>query len=298
MTRLTGRPAENRTLGIILMLSATVIFTVSDAMAKIMVTRLDPVEVSWIRSVVVIIVSLPIAYARAGRQIFNPQFPLRQIMRGASILGSSLLFLTALSRMPLADASAINFVWPLLITVLSVIFLGERVGIRRWSATLVGFIGMLLIVRPGSSSFDASAIYPLGAALFWALASVMTRSMTSTDPPETTIIWSALVMLFGTSLILPYVWIMPTWGELGLGILIGLGSAVAHAIIVYAFERTSASSLAPFAYAQLVWATLLGYVVFNTIPDHWIFAGSALIVFSGIYTAHRERVRARLAALE
>lgn len=288
------RPAENKALGIALILVATLIFALSDAFAKVLVARLPPVEISWIRSMIVIIVTLPVAWHRAGRQIFAPRYPLRQIARGGAITVSSLSFLTGLSFLPLADASAINFIWPIAVTVFSVIFLGEKVGIRRWAATVVGFAGMLLIVRPGSSAFQLAALFPIVAALFWALASIMTRAMTSTDPPETTILWSAIVMALGTTLALPFYWVPPGWQDVGPALVVGIGSAVGHAMIVFAFQQTSASRLAPFAYLQLVWAVLLGYQMFGTIPDRWVFGGAVLIALSGLYTAHRERVRAAL----
>jgi drug/metabolite transporter (DMT)-like permease len=285
--------AENKPLGIILILMATVIFAFSDAFAKVMVARLPPIEVSWIRSMIVMTVTLPIAWHRAGQRIFTPSYPLRQLARGGAVMISSLAFLTGLSFLPLADASAINFIWPVAVTVFSVIFLHEKVGIRRWGATIVGFAGMLLIIRPGSSAFQLAALFPISAAIFWALASIMTRSMTSTDPPETTIIWSAMVMLAGTTIALPFYWIPPGWQDVGPALIVGIGSALGHALIVFAFQKTSASSLAPFAYLQLVWATLLGYQIFGTVPDLWVLAGAVLIALSGLYTAHRERVRAR-----
>lgn len=293
MIRLEERPAENKPLAIAFILSAALIFACSDAVSKLMVAQIHPVEASWIRSVVVILITLPIAYRRAGGVIFRPHHPLRQVLRGLGVLMSSLLFLTGLTYLPLADASAINFIWPVLITVFAVVFLGEKVGIRRVSATIVGFLGMLLIVRPGSGSFQMAAVYPLGGAAFWALSNVLTRSMSETDPPETTIVWSAAVMLIGTTILLPFVWVTPSLYLILLGTVVGIGSAVAHALIVFALERANASTLAPFSYIQIVWATLIGYLVFGTIPDRWIFAGATLIVASGLYTAHRERVRGR-----
>jgi drug/metabolite transporter (DMT)-like permease len=293
MIRLDMRPAENKPLAIAFVLSAALIFACSDAVSKVMVAQISPIEASWLRSVVVMVLTLPLAYRRAGAVIFRPHHPLRQVLRGAAVLASSLLFLTGLTYLPLADASAINFIWPVLITVFAVIFLGEKVGIRRVGATIVGFLGMLLIVRPGSGAFQTAAIYPLGGAAFWALANVMTRLMSATDPPETTIVWSSAVMLLGTTLALPFVWTTPDAMLLGLGLVVGIGSAVGHALIVFALERSNASTLAPFSYIQLVWATLIGYLAFGTIPDRWIFAGAALIVASGLYTAHRERVRGR-----
>jgi drug/metabolite transporter (DMT)-like permease len=291
MNQIDASPTENQGLGIALVLGASLIFALSDATAKLMVASVSPVEVSWIRSIVVAILTVPAVIWRRGAGVFRTAHPVRQIARGLSVWFSSLLFLTGLSYLPLADTSAINFIWPILITVFSIFLLGEKVGIRRALATLIGFVGMLIIIRPGSSAFQVAAFFPLGAAVLWALASVMTRSMTSTEAPETTIVWSALVMLAGTSLALPWFWTMPTPREIGLGVLVGIGSAFGHAMIIFAYGQAKASTLAPFAYVQLVWATLCGYFIFGTIPDRWIITGAAIIAASGLYTLHRERVR-------
>lgn len=283
--------SETRGFGIALVLASTLIFALSDATAKLLVATVSPLEASWLRCVVVAALTVPAVIWRCGMGVFRTAHPVRQTLRAGSVLFSSLLFLTGLSYLPLADASAINFIWPILITVFSVLLLGEKVGIRRAAATLIGFVGMLIIVRPGSSAFDIAALFPLGAAVLWALASVMTRGMMATEPPETTIVWSALVMLVGTTLVLPFYWVMPTWSEIGLGVLVGTGAAVGHAMVIFAYGRANASTLAPFAYVQLVWATACGYLFFGAIPDRWILIGAAIIAMSGIYTIHRERVR-------
>ncbi|MCE2933691.1 MAG: DMT family transporter, partial [Hyphomicrobiales bacterium] len=254
---------------------------------------LHPVQMLFVRCAIVVAFTVPYALWKIGPAVFHTDHPKTQVFRGFAILGSSFLFVSGLSHLPLADASAINFVWPLLITVLSVLMLKEKVGVRRWAATLLGFAGMLLIIRPGTSAFQMAALYPLGAALLWSFAAVVTRSVSAHDRAATTLVWTSLVMLAGATVLIPFFWRPMTGQEWLLMGLIGGISIVGHSMLVFAYERASASFLAPFSYAQLVWATILGYLVFGSLPDRWIAAGAILIVASGIYTAHREHVRAR-----
>jgi len=286
------KPDENRPLAIVIVLVVTLIFALTDGVAKFLVGRLPPVEVSWLRFAVSIFVILPIAFYRVGPTALRATRPGLQLLRGLFFTLCSLSFVIGLTHLTLADATAINFVWPLLATVFSVIFLKEKVGIRRWSATFIGFCGMLLIVRPGSSSFQSAAVWPLTTAVLWALANIITRSLAGQDRSETTMALSSLIMLGCTSLLLPFYWVTPTLSEMMLVSVVGIISALGHWILIIAYERASASSLAPFAYGQLIWATLIGYFGFSTMPDHWVLSGGALIIASGIYTAHRERVRA------
>lgn len=285
------RPTQSKPLALMLLLATTLLFASGDTIAKLAVGSLPPAQILFVRCVIVAALTVPYVWFRLGTAAFRTDHPKTQIFRGVAILISSYLFVSGLSWLPLADASAINFVWPLLITVFSVLLLKEQVGIRRWAATLVGFCGMMLIIRPGTGAFQVAALFPLGAALSWSLAAVVTRSVSAHDRAETTIVWTSLVMLAGSSLLIPFFWRTPTAQEwLYMGV-IGLISILGHSMLVYAYERATASFLAPFSYVQLVWATALGYLVFGSLPDRWIAAGAALIVASGIYTAHRERVR-------
>jgi len=197
--------------------------------------------------------------------------------------------------MPLAEATAINFVSPAFITVLSVIFLAEKVGWRRWSAIAVGLVGVLIVVRPGSGVFQAAALLPLLTAAFWAGAVIATRKMAGAggDPPETTLIWSAGVGFLLFTVLLPFGWQTPDAGQVGFGMLVGLVSSIPHALVVLAYRAAPASVLAPFSYVQLVTSSLVGFIGFGAVPDSWTFAGGAVIAAAGLYTAHRERVRAR-----
>lgn len=287
------RPAENKPVALLLLLLTTVMFATGDSIAKLAVGTLHPVQMLFVRCAIVVAFTVPYALWKIGPAVFHTDHPKTQIFRGFAILGSSFLFVSGLSHLPLADASAINFVWPLLITVLSVLMLKEKVGVRRWAATLLGFAGMLLIIRPGTSAFQMAALYPLGAALLWSFAAVVTRSVSAHDRAATTLVWTSLVMLAGATVLIPFFWRPMTGQEWLLMSLIGGISIVGHSMLVFAYERASASFLAPFSYAQLVWATILGYLVFGSLPDRWIAAGAILIVASGIYTAHREHVRAR-----
>lgn len=286
------RPTQSKPLALGLLMATTLLFASGDTIAKLAVGTLPPAQILFVRCVIVVAITVPYAWFRLGTAAFRTDYPKTQLIRGIAILCSSFLFINGLSYLPLADASAINFVWPLLITVFSVILLKEQVGIRRWGATIVGFCGMLLIIRPGTGAFQIAALFPLGAALTWSLAAVITRSVSAHDRAETTIVWTSLVMLAGSSLIIPFFWRSPTAQEWLFMGLIGLISIAGHSLLVYAYERATASFLAPFSYIQLVFATTLGYLVFGSLPDRWIAAGTALIVASGIYTAHRERVRA------
>ncbi len=278
-------------MGIALVLGASLIFALADSSAKKVVGTLDPVQAFWIRSVVVVLLTVPVVVWRQGPGVFRAARPGLQLARGVLVFGASILFLTALQSLALADATAINFIWPILVTILSVLFLGEKVGVRRAAATLAGFAGMLIIMRPGSDAFQAAAIYPLLGAACWASASVMTRVLSATDRSESTIVWSACFTLLASTCALPFVWRTPTLAEVGFASLVGLGSAMSHAMIVVAYGRAQASVLAPYAYAQLVFAAACGYIFFGAFPDRWVLIGSAVIAASGLYTIHRERVR-------
>jgi drug/metabolite transporter (DMT)-like permease len=213
------------------------------------------------------------------------------LMRGAALLGSSLFFISGLRFLPIAEASATGFVAPLFVTALSIIFLGEKVGLRRWIATGVGLVGVLIILRPGTGAFHPAAFFPLVSALAWACTLIMTRMMSGTERAITTMTYSSIAGLFILSALVPFVWVTPTWHDIAFGILIGVASTAGQWIVVLAFRYADASVLAPFSYTQLLWVSVLGFFIFGEVPDVYTITGAAFIVASGLYTAHRERVR-------
>ena len=284
-------PAARPGLGIAMVLGAALIFALSDATSKLMVVSLPPLEVAFIRSVVMALITVGAVIWLRGPRVLISQHPVRQGLRGLAYSMASIIFVIGLGLMPLAEISAINFIWPLLITVFSVLLLGETVGIRRIAATMVGFVGMLIIMRPGTGAFQMAAFFPLASAVCWSLAVTMTRGMPRSEAPETTMAWSSLIMLAVTIVAVPFVWVAPRPVDLALGVAVGLLSAFGHALVINAYRHAKASSLAPFTYIQLFFAAICGYVYFGSVPDRWTIAGSLVIVAAGIYTIHRERVR-------
>jgi drug/metabolite transporter (DMT)-like permease len=198
-----------------------------------------------------------------------------------------------LSFLPLADATAIVFISPLMITALSIPLLGEKVGIRRWIALCVGFVGVMVVIRPGTGAFNPAALLPLASATTWALCLVLTRTMHGADRVLTTLFYSTLTGLVAAGLMLPFFWVPPTPGALALMAGQGVLSTAGQALLIFGYGRAPASVLAPFHYSQMLWATLIGYFAFSTIPDVPTWAGAAIVIASGLYVIHRERVTAR-----
>ncbi|HYH37626.1 MAG TPA: DMT family transporter [Azospirillum sp.] len=278
--------------GILLVVLAVLFFTCSDAAAKHLSQTLPSLEIAWLRYASFALLVVPVV-VRGGPNVLRTDRPLLQILRGLGMLGSAVFFILGLTYLPMAEAAAISYVNPAFVTALSIPFLGERVGIRRWAAVVIGLIGVMIVIRPGSAAFDASAVFPILSAMSWAIGIIVTRRMTGSEDATTTLVWTALTGLVVLSVLLPFNAVMPTPTELAVGLLIGVASTTAQWLLILAYRYGDASVLAPYSYIQLVWSTAAGYLVFSAVPDLWTFAGMAVIVASGVYTAHRERLRAR-----
>ena len=276
-----------------LIVAAVTIFSVSDALAKHLGQFLPPVEAAWMSYATFLLLTLaPIL--RGGPATLRSKAPALQILRGLALVGSALSFIVALRFLPLAEATAINFVSPVFITALSIPILGEVVGVRRWAAVAVGLAGVLIVVRPGGAgAFGAEMFLPVLTAASWALAVVVTRKMAGADRPAVTLFWSAGVGFALLSALLPFDFVLPTAGQVGLGLLLGLISSAGQWLVVLAYRHAAASVLAPFAYCELLSSALLGFLAFGAVSDRWTLVGAGVIPASGLYTAHRERVRAR-----
>jgi drug/metabolite transporter (DMT)-like permease len=298
-TRRAPARADRPFKGIALILVSTVFLGVSDATAKYLSATLPSIEIAWIRFLVFALIMVPAMVP--GTRLYSlgtSRLPL-QLMRGAMLLGSSLFFISGLRYLPIAEASATGFVSPLFVTALSILFLGERVGIRRWLATAAGLVGVLIILRPGTSAFHPAAFFPVVSAFAWASTLIMTRMMSGRELALTTMTYSAIAGVIILSCLVPFVWVAPGWHEVLLGVLIGLTSTAGQWIVILAFRYADASVLAPFSYTQLLWASMLGFLLFGEVPGLWTVVGAAIIVASGLYTAHRERVRrSQLLAME
>jgi len=232
-----------------------------------------------------------IVYAGRTRsfKFLKSQKPGLQFLRASSLFIATSMFYFALTMMPLGDAAAIQFLAPVLVTAFSGLFLGEEVGLRRWGAVVCGFIGVLLVARPGSGVLGFVALLPLGTAVFLAAYMMLTRSIRDQDSPAATTFYSTAVGALALSVIVPFHWQPLSTHEWGVMVTMGASGALGHFFLVKAFHAAEASMLAPFTYAQVVAAIIWGMILFGDIPSFWTLAGASLVVGSGVYVWYRER---------
>ena len=272
-----------------------------NAGGKVLTAYHHPMEIVFFRHGGAFVFVTTVFVARHGWAVVIPRRPGLQIARGLCGILSSILYFTALVSASLATAAAISFMAPLAVTALSVPLLGEKVGAHRWGAVCAGFLGALIIVRPGIGSGAGdetgwAAALLVGSACCTALYQIFTRKLAGQDRAETTNIWSGLVSATVISVLIPWFWTMPAepwlWALfLSLGVIGGTG----HFLLTKAFERGPAALLSPFNYLQLLGATLTGYVLYRQLPDATTWAGAAVIVVAGLYIAWRENRRRRAA---
>lgn len=275
--------------GIVLLVAAVSTFSVMDTTAK-WLSQFYPVPaVVWSRYAAQVLVMLVVLGPRYGLRLVATQRPRLQIARGCVLVGSTMLFFTAISLMPIAEASAISFVSPFILIALSVAFLGERVRTSTWAAVAVSFVGVLFIIRPGSAVFSLVALLPLLTAFFFAVYQLLTRKLAGVDSTVATLFISALVGAVTMTLVVPFFWApLLAWWHALLFLAMGALAAAGHFMLIRAFEIAPASTLAPFVYAQLVAVLVLGYAVFGNFPDHWSLVGMAIIVLTGAFVATRK----------
>jgi len=280
--------------GIALILLANLGFAGMDAVSKTLSTEYSVAQILWVRFAFFAVFATVLAWRRGGgilRQ-FRTDRPVFQTSRALLLVAEIGCFILAFRYMQLADTHSIGAVFPLVITALSALWLGERVGVRRWTAVAIGFLGMLVILRPGMAVFDPVALLPLAGAVMFAVYQVMTKVISRTDALETTLLYTGWIGVIAMSFFGPFHWDWPDARGWGLLMLAGLLGSIGHMTVIKALEVAPASVLQPFNYTLLVWATGIGFVVFGDLPDAWTVAGATIIVASGLYVWWRERVRA------
>ena len=287
-------PRMNRTmLGIGLMLAGFFCFAISDTAAKKLTEEMHPLQVVWFRQLGLLSVALWIL-SRRGFRVLATRHPFLQSARGFVAAMSATCFILAVREVPLADAVAVSFVAPFMVTALGALILREPVGIRRWSAIAVGFAGMLIVVRPGAGIFHPAIGLVVVAAGFFAARQILSRLIGSDDPTATTIAYTSLVSTVLLTVPLMIVWRMPEsdWVLVSL-VIVACAAALGEVLVIRALELAHAVVLAPMQYSMILWSTALGFIVFNTLPDRYTLIGAAVIMCSGIYTLHRERLASR-----
>ena len=273
------------------MLISMFIFSAVDTQAKFLTATIDPLQVAWFRQMG-LFVGVVILLIWRGRQILRTAKFGLQISRGACAALSTSLFIIGVSYVPLADAVAVTFIAPLLVTIMGALVLGEYVGIHRWTAVIVGFIGTLIIIRPGFDSFHPALIFPLIAACLFAGRQVISRSLSGIDKTETTVAYTAMASTFVLSLPIPFVWTTPqTSTEILLIIFMASMAAIAELLVIKALEIALAVVVSPMQYTIIIWSSFYGFMVFDQLPDFYTLSGTAIIILSGLYTLHRERLR-------
>jgi len=277
---------------ILFVIAAVSLFAAIDALAKVMVRDMDVLQIIWSRLAFALPL-LPFAVGRQWPQLLRAQRVGLQFVRGLIPIAAGISIVFALKIMPLADATALMFVSPLMLTALAVPLLQERVGVHRWSAVIVGFIGVLVIVRPSSGTMRWAALLPLLTAFLYALYQIATKVLSRTVPPSTTFAFMVIVGTAASTLLLPFVWRTPDAAGWVMMAASGLLHGCGHYLITRAFAMADAATLAPYNYAQLIGASLLGFVVFGELPDSWTVSGALIIVCAGLYVAYRERRLAR-----
>ncbi len=284
--------------GILLVFLAVTLFPVLDAIAKHLTDDYHVVQISWARSffqTLTVLAFIAVFVRRPGR-IVRTRRPGLQVVRGLIMVTSNLLYFLALTFMPLADTIAILFVSPLMVTALSVPLLGESVGPRRWIAVGIGFVGALVIIRPGLGLFQWAALLPLVVAFLFACFQMITRGLAATESPLTTLLYTSVVSLAPVFVAAPFLWTPPTLAVWGLFACMGILAGAAHFALIKAYDFANASTLAPYIYFQIVSGASMGYLVFGDFPDRWTILGTAVIVLSGAYVAYRES-RAKVSAV-
>jgi len=284
-------------IGIGMMLVAMVIVPVMDATAKYLSSDFGTLQLVWARYFFHALFLLPIVAWRYGRRALYSHRPFMQLVRGTLLAVSTWLFFAAIARIPLADAIATVFVYPFIVTALSPVILGEPVGIRRWLAVLVGFSGALIVIRPTGEVVNEGILLALAAGTSFSFYALFTRKLAGIDPPLVTLTFTGIIGAVGASLFLPLTWVTPEIQHWPLLVFLGLCAASGHFLVILAYERVRAATLAPFGYFEIVTATLLGFFIFGDFPDRFTWLGIAIIIASGIYISNRERTR-RVASAE
>ena len=286
---LTVSPSLNSPLyGIGFMIIMTVCFSSLDASAKYVTKELPLWMVMWGRYFFHFLFIMIFFLRGAPRDIIFTKNLKLQILRSVLIFCAGVTFWSGLMYLPLADCTVIAFIAPLLVTMLSVILLGEKVGFHRWGSVIIGLFGVIFVIRPGMEIAHWATILPLFAALFYASLLITTRVLGQRENVLTTLFYTSIGGLILSSIMVIFFWKAPSPIQWLLLMWLGLLGAIGHFFMIKAFEKAPASLLAPFDYATLIWATILGFFLFGDLPDGWTIFGAMIIISSGLYIVKRE----------
>lgn len=293
-----GPFVDNIPRGIAFVLLSIVFFVALDTTAKFMTGVLDPVQIVWGRYVFSVLLLPLLMGPRRLLLATRSRRPWLQLLRGILLASTTACFFTAIKYIPLADAIAIGFVSPLLGTALAIPILGEKVGVRRWSAIAIGFVGVLIVLRPGFEDRHWAYFLPLVVAALMATYNVATRLVIRHDSADTSLAYTNIFGALAASVaivLLPGVWTQPSAIDWGFLVAIGAFGSIGHFFLILAYRSAPVSTLAPFTFGHIVLAVAAGWLVFNDWPDMWTLIGATVVAGSGIYVFRREAMLARAA---
>ena len=286
--RLSQHPSEVAP-AVLCMLCGAAVLTLNDALIKGLTATYPTGELLFIRGVFVWPWILVFAMRSGGLTSLRIRNLRGQALRAVCVIASAFLFINGLRHLALADVIAVAFTGPLFITAMAPLVLGEKVGWRRWAAVLVGFAGVIFMLRPGGDVLQWAIVFPLGAAVCGGMRDLITRRISGTETTVSVLaVTTTVVLLAGLSTALFSEWVYPKPADIVKFAISGALLAVAHTLMIEAFRRGEATLVAPFKYSSLLWATLFGFLMFGELPNLWTIVGATIIVLSGLYVFRRE----------
>ena len=267
---------------------------VMDGFAKFLSDDLPILQITWARYFFTVVFTLPIMIFFFKKQLVWSDKPKLQILRGLILLSANICFFYAISIITLAKALTLAFVAPLIVTAFSPVLLGEKVGFRRWTAVVVGFIGSLVVIRPGFVELNFASLAALGTGILYGFYLIITRKLSTSDNPLLTLLMTGMVGAILVSAIIPFYWVKPSLNQWSLMAGIGIFACIGHLFLILSLKYDDASKLAPLGYTEIIPNVLIGYYFFSELPDNWTYVGLLIIILSGLYISRRECINNRL----
>ena len=273
---------------ILLNLSAWIMLPIMDGFAKYLSSSIPILQITWSRYFFTVVIALPIMFFFFRKNLKPSSKPKLQLIRGLLLFLANILFFYSISIIPLSKALTLAFIAPLIVTILSPVLLNEIVGFKRWAAVIIGFIGSIIVLRPGFVEINLATISALGTGFLYGIYLIVTRKLHNSDHPLLTLLLTGVVGAAIGSIIMPVVWVRPTLIEWYMMFAIGFFAFLGHLLLILSLRYADASKLAPLGYFEIITNIIIGYYFFNHFPDTWTFLGLFVIISSGIYIFRRE----------
>ena len=269
-------------------LLAWVMLPIMDGFAKYLSTEMPVLQITWARYFFTVVFTLPVMFFFYNNKLVWTEKPKLQLLRGLILLFANIGFFYAISVISLAKALTLAFVAPLIVTAFSPLLLDEKVGIKRWTAVIIGFIGSLVVIRPGFVEINLASLAALGTGVMYGFYMIITRKLSTSDNPLLTLLLTGLIGLTLVSCFMPFVWVNPTPSQWSMMASIGVFACIGHLFLILSLKYADASKLAPLCYFEIITNIIIGYYFFSDFPDNWTFLGLFIIVLSGVYISRRE----------